>query len=174
MLPSMTKNRLFSKCEVRELRECEDHRHTMAHHLRLAAWQLETTALLKPGCWVASRKGGNGVGVSVKVEATSMRLCCKWICPPPHFLLTQKLNSFLDQIYRDQGSSPVLLALFFGRVDTTHTARVDVVGCQLGYLTFYHYIYSFRNWTLNTMFKLWSKSAYKKTNPFTIYGKKSK
>ncbi len=139
MLPS-TKNRLFSKCEVRELRECEDHRHTMAHHLRLAAWQLETTALLKPGCWVASRKGGNGVGVSIKVEATSMRLCCKWICPPPHFLLTQELHSFFDQIYRDQGSSPVLLALFFGRVDTTHTARVDVVGCQLGYLTLYHYI----------------------------------
>ncbi len=32
-------------------------------------------------------------------------------------------------------------------------------------------IYSFRNWTLNTMFKLWSKSAYKKTKPFTIYAK---
>lgn len=138
MLPSMTRNRLSYKCEVRELRECEAHRHTMAHPLRLAAWQLETTALLKPGCWVASSKGGNGVGGSHKVEATSMRLSCKSVRPPPHFLLTQELHSFFDLIYSDQGSSPVSLALFIGTVDTTHTARVDVVGGQLGYLTFYH------------------------------------
>lgn len=52
-----------------------------AHPLRPAAWQLETTALLKLGCWVTSSRGGNG-----KVEATSMRLGCKLIHPPPHFL----------------------------------------------------------------------------------------
>lgn len=102
-----------------------------AHPLCPAAWQHETATLLKLGCWVTSSRGGNG-----KVEATSMRLDCKSIHPPPHSSLTQGLHSFFDLIYSDQRSVSVARTIF-GRVDTTRTARDNVEGGQLGYLTFY-------------------------------------
>lgn len=82
------------------------------------------------------------MGGSVKVEATSMRLRCKLIHPPPHFLPRMRAaRVFLPNLQR-WGSASEPLALFWE--DGHASARGDV--SSVGIL---HYALTFVDFTLH-------------------------
>lgn len=92
--------------------------------------------------WDASSEGGNRVGGSVKVEATSMRLRCKLIHPPHHFLpRTRAARVFLPNLQRTGVSVWPVRHVLGGWIWLAQQGKMWV---QMVFFTFYAYILNTR------------------------------